>query len=244
MNRPAGEALPDAKLTIKVGESEIHLEARPEIVRQELDRLVDRLLPAAAVSGEADPVRHDRVARDPVARDPVVVSVTAPRGGAAAQQPTAPPAAKVGVAEQPATALDFIVQARGRQMIKPGVEKLLKHVTIDPERIAGLYGVDPRGRVFLKKLPAATIDQVRDTVLLLLYGALTMCGETSENGYRLVQAVRGMGLRIERVPRELGPGGELAASFGRHRSKRYRLTAGGIRYCEQLIPGLLRALQG
>ncbi len=231
MNRPAGEALPDAKLTIKVGESEIHLEARPEIVRQELDRLVDRLLPAAAVSGEADPV---------------VVSVTAPRGGAAAQQPTAtaPPAAKVGVAEQPATALDFIVQARGRQMIKPGVEKLLKHVTIDPERIAGLYGVDPRGRVFLKKLPAATIDQVRDTVLLLLYGALTMCGETSENGYRLVQAVRGMGLRIERVPRELGPGGELAASFGRHRSKRYRLTAGGIRYCEQLIPGLLRALQG
>ncbi len=77
----------------------------------------------------------------------------------------------------------------------------------------------------------------------LLCGTLTMRGKTSESGYRLVQAVRGMGLRIERVPRELGPGGELAISFGRHRGKCYRLTAGGIRYCEQLIPGLLRALR-
>ncbi len=106
--------------------------------------------------------------------------------------------------------------------------------------LAELYAVDARGRVLLKKLPAATSHQLRDTVLLLLYGGLTMCGETSESGYRLVQAVRGMGLRIERVPRKFGPGSELAISFGRHRGKRYRLTAGGIRYCEQLIPGLLR----
>lgn len=139
--------------------------------------------------------------------------------------------------------LDFIVQTRGRQMIKPGVDQLLEHVTLDPERLAELYAVDARGRVLLKRLPAATRHQLRNTVLLLLYGGLTMCGETSESGYRLVQAVRGMGLRIERVPREFGPGSELAISFGRHRGKRYRLTASGIRYCEQLIPGLLRHLR-
>ncbi len=233
----AGEASPDAKLTIKVGKKTIHLEARPEIVRQELERLVDRLFPVAA---EPDPV-----ARDPVAGDPVVVSVTAP-GGAAGVPPTvadAPAPAQEGGAEPRPAALDFIVEARGRQMIQPGAEKLLEHVTLDPGELAGLFAVDASGRVLLKALPH-TVDQLRDTVLLLLYGALTMRGESSENGYRLVQGVRGMGLRIERVPRELGPGGELATSFGRHRSKRYRLTAGGIRHCEKLIPGLLRALGG
>ncbi len=234
-NKPAGEALPDAKLTIKVGDSEIQLEARPDIVRQELDRLVERLLPPAAAGAGADPV---------------VVSVTAPAAGGASgrgAKTKAPVAVKEGGApaqgaEAPAP-LDFIVQTRGRQMIKPGVDKLLEHVTLDPERLAELYAVDARGRVLLKKLPGATRHQLRNTVLLLLFGGLTMSGETSESGYRLVQAVRGMGLRIERIPRKFGPGSELAISFGRHRGKRYRLTAGGIRYCEQLIPGLLRDLR-
>ncbi len=246
-NKPAGEALPDAKLTIKVGDSEIQLEARPDIVRQELDRLVERLLPPAATG---------------VGADPVVVSVTAPAargasgqgekaeapvavkdGGEPAQGEEAPEPLAVKEGGAPPAPLDFIVQTRGRQMIKPGVDKLLEHVTLDPERLAELYAVDARGRVLLKKLPGATKHQLRNTVLLLLFGGLTMSGETSESGYRLVQAVRGMGLRIERIPREFGPGSELAVSFGRHRSKRYRLTAGGIRYCEQLIPGLLRALR-
>ena len=128
-------------------------------------------------------------------------------------------------------------------MVQPGAEKLLRHVTLDPERLAALYAVDPRGRVFLRKLPT-TYDQVRDTVLLLLYGTLTQRGETSENGYRLVRAARSMGLYLERVPRAFGPDGVLAASFGRHRSKRYRLTVDGIRHCEKLIAGLLRTLEG
>ncbi len=205
-------------------------------------------------------LRHEATPIDamvPVARDPVVVSVTAPRaGGAIGREAPAPPAVTENAApaqgaeapakeggDAPSAPLDFIVRTRGRQMIKPGVDKLLEHVTQDPERLADLYAVDARGRVLLKKLPAATQHQLRNTVLLLLYGGLTMCGETSERGYRLVQAVRGMGLRIGRGPREFGPGGELSITFGRHRGKRYRLTAGGIRYCEQLIPGLLRALR-
>ena len=127
-------------------------------------------------------------------------------------------------------------------MVQPGAEKLLHHVTADPEEVAELFAVDPRGRVFLKTLPI-TAEDVRDTVLLLLYGALTQRGETSEGGYRLVGAVRSMGLRIERVPRAFGRDGVLAASFGRHRSKRYRLTPDGIRHCERLIPEMLLTLR-
>lgn len=211
------ETSPSAKLTIKVGEKEIHLEARPEIVRQELDRLVDRLSQPSL----AEPAGDDRAGDEQV-----VLSVTAPRTAAGAPPPAAAPA-ETEESGSPAAALDFIARERGRQLVQPGAGKLLRHVTLDPERLAALYAVDPRGRVLLKKLPS-TFHQVRDTVLLLLYGTLTQLGETSENGYHLVRTVRSLGLPIERVPRSFSPDGVLAASSGRHRAKRYRLTGLGI----------------
>lgn len=235
----AGEALPDAKLTIQAGDLEIHLEARPEIVREELDRVVDRLF-------------EERVAvadTGPRSRDPVVVSVTAPGEPAVVPEPSSTPSPQASAAPPepaapvPQSALDFVTRARGRQALQPAAVDLLGHTTLDPAGFTDLYSVDPRGRVHLQT-PPRTATPVDDTLLLVLYGALTLQGVATLGGLQLLRAARGLGFRVERVPRQFGLETGHVQSFGRRRSKRYRLTALGIRYCEGLIPGLVEAVRG
>ncbi len=52
-------------------------------------------------------------------------------------------------------------------------------------------------------------------------------------------AARSLGLKLQRIPRKFGLGDDRVAISGRHRGKRYRLTAAGIRHCEALIEKLL-----
>ncbi len=245
----SGETLPDAKLTIKVGDKEVHLEARPDIVRQELDRVVDRLF-----SGDRAMVAAS-TGGDPAHRDPVVVSVTAPGELAgAAEPPPAPspePAAAPSVSPpspSPAapaaqSALDFVTRVRGRQALQRGAADLLAHTTLDPAGFTALYSVDPRGKVQLQT-PPRTTTPIDDTLLLVLYGALTLRGVATLGGLPLLRAVRSLGFRVERVPRKFGLATGHVQSFARLRSKRYRLTASGIRHCEGLIPGLVKAVRG
>ncbi len=220
----AGDAPPDAKLTVKVGGNEVHLEARPEVVREELGRVLDRLFQAGGEASDPD--------------DRAVVSVTAPLP--AVPKPEPPPAQ----ASAPApSAIDAIARARGRQMLQPGAVSLLAHVTFDPERLNALYSADPTGQVYLLT-PAGTADRLDNALLLLLYGALTVRGLAAVNGRYLLRGARSLGYKLTRVPREFARNGKLAAVHGRHRSKAYRLTADGVRHCEALIPGLLQIVDG
>jgi hypothetical protein len=218
----AGDAPPDAKLTVKVGDHEIHLEASPDVVRQELGRVLDRLFQTPG---------GDR--RDP--GEEAVVSLTVPRP--AAPKPAsgpAPPAAP--------SVVETVIRARGRQMLQPGAVSLLRHVSLDPERLGALYSVDPEGQVYLQA-PARTGDRLENTLLLLLYGALALRGVAAVPGGFLLRGARSLGFKLARVPRDFGDG-KLAEVQGRHRRKTYRLSAEGVRHCETLIPGLLRSVDG
>ncbi len=222
-SEPASVTPSSAKLTVKVGDSEVHLEARPEVVREELGRVLDRLFQPAD--------------SDAAAIDQAVVSVTASRP---APVPT-PPATEAPPAAEDST-IDAITRARGRQMLEPNAIVLLRHATLDPEQLTALYSVDPTGQVYLQT-PARTADRLENTMRLLLYGALVLRGSASVNGRFLLHGARSLGFKLVRVPRDFARDGKLAAIHGRHRSKTYRLTAAGIRHCEALIPGLLRIVE-
>lgn len=225
----APRASADAKLTIKVGGNELHLEAAPEVVREEIGRVLDRLLPAGGPAAEAG------------GQDVAVVSVTAPRP-APAPAAAAPPAA--GRESGPApTVVEQLARSRGRQMLEPGAGKLLRHATLGPDQLPPLFAVNPAGQVLLQ-IRARTAAPLTDSLLLLLYGALTLVGRRVNRGKDLLRGARSLGFKLDRVPRDFAVDGVLAAVAGRHRSKTYRLTAAGIRHCEALIPGLVRVVRG
>ncbi len=209
------------KLTVKVGAAEVHLEAQPEIVRQELDRVLDRLFQSNGTSSRL----HPQASAD----DIVAVSVTASK-----PRPTAPPT------ETPArpreSALEYVFRARGRQPIAPAALDSLRHTTLGPRHLTEKYSVDPQGRVTLCALPQ-TASQLPDALLLLLYGMLTLRGEEAVTAVALTAAARASGLRLTRVPRDF-TGHGLATGSGQRRGKRYHLTVDGVRHCEQLIPSL------
>ncbi len=221
-------ATPEAKLTIKVGDSELHLEAAPEVVRQEIGRVLDRLLPPGGSAAAGD------------GRDVAVVSVTAPRPAPPASGAPPPAGREPG---PPPSVLERLTRSRGRQTLEPGAEELLRHATAGPDEPAALFAVDPAGQVLLQTR-ARTAAPLTDSLLLLLYGALTLLGKRSLRGRHLLRGARSLGFKLDRVPRDFGTDGVLAAVAGRHRSKTYRLTAAGIRHCEALIPGLVRVLRG
>lgn len=230
---PGGEARSGAKLTVRVGDREVHLEARPEIVRAELDRVLDRLLPP----GGGEPATAGGGAGDPATGDDVVVSVTAPRSGQAA---ASGPPADGAVAAAPRPALDSLIRSRGRDNLQPGAVELLRQVTLDPADFQHLYSVDPGGRVCLLARPH-TAEPDDDLLRLLLYGHLTLRGTSRVTGGHLLHGARSLGLKLQRVPRAFGRDDGRVAAVGRHRRRRYGLTAVGVRHCEALIRKLLAA---
>ncbi len=224
----AGDHQLEAKLTVKVGGGEVHLEGRQEVVREELGRVLDRLFQASpsgvAPAGDAE---HD---------EPVVVSSSAQRPAPAAEAP-------VRVVEPAVTPLELVTRSRGRQAMSPGAADLLRLVTLNPATVAELYSVDHRGKVRLLE-PPRTPHEIIDAILLLLYGMLTLRADSLTTGDELMRGVRSLGFRVGRVPRRFAGHDERIEVSGYHRAKRYSLTAAGIRHCEALISKLLQDARG
>jgi hypothetical protein len=204
---------PTAKLILKVGDKEVHLEAGIETVRSELDRLASRLL--SPDDGDEEPV----------------LSVTAPRPrkSRSKRRPKSP--AERAIRPGRTAVLPAM---------RPAGAEQLEDVTLDPNQSAELYAVNADGEIGLRKLPQGDKPEA-DVLLLLLYGMLVFQGRSPATAPALLRAARESGLKIDRAHRILAKRAHLVEITGRRRGKRYRLKGAGVSYCEDLIRKLLPA---
>ena len=153
--------------------------------------------------------------------EPAVLSLTAPRAAAPAEK--ALPAKKT----VPASA---------------AAAELMQHATLDRQEVGRLYTVGASGGIALRTLPETGPDSKADALLLLLYGMLTLRGQSPSTAPALLTNVRDSGLMLHRASRNLQGKSRLVATSGLRRGMRYRLTPAGIEHCEKLIPRLLPLL--
>jgi hypothetical protein len=122
---------------------------------------------------------------------------------------------------------------------------------IDPEgvpkdRLARLVVFDDRRQMYRLRVIPIGPDAVGDAVLVLLYGALKLRGEDEMLATRLVGALQGSGMTVERVDRDaaMHMRERWVTRYGVGKGGRYRLTSTGMLRAKDVAEALLGQIAG
>jgi hypothetical protein len=148
----------------------------------------------------------------------------------------------LSVTAPPKAARSRSAARKTRPAIRAATAELLRSVTLEHHQIAPLYADDGSGNLALRTLPETRRDRVSDTLMLLLYGMLTLRKRSPVTAPALLKSARASNLAISRASQFLTGKGRLVATSGQRRGKRYRLTRDGVSHCEDLARHLLRNL--
>ncbi len=154
----------------------------------------------------------------------------------AAWQPTGA-ASTAGRATHPAVAMRLVSEQPRRPA---GASGGTPGLSLDLREVAESYSVNAVDELSLRVMPTAFKERERnaDALMLLLYGKLALQGKSQVTAPALLRSARQSGLALDRASRLLDRRGRYVVTEGRRRGKRYGLTAGGIRYCEDLLVSL------